>query len=98
MEGAGEGAEVAVTGISGHSLVWGACGGMALQRAGPGAGALVGGIEGGGREALLVGGGREDKRKSLVGAGPLGGPLHSLPSVEACVGAEVVKGQTGSEE
>lgn len=81
---------------------------------------------------------REGRRRSLMGAGPLLGQLHSLPSVEAeremqinkqvitfyvhyvfyvhsmysvvidkdvytanyspCVGAEAVKGQTGSKE
>lgn len=35
------------------------------------------------KEASLVGDGREDRRRSLMGAGPLLGQLHFLPSVEA---------------
>ena len=35
------------------------------------------------KEAALVGDEREGRRRSLMGAGPLLGQLHSLPSVEA---------------
>lgn len=35
------------------------------------------------KEAALVGDEREDRRRSLMGAGPLLGQLHFLPSVEA---------------
>lgn len=35
------------------------------------------------KEAALVGDEREDRRRSLTGAGPLLGQLHFLPSVEA---------------
>lgn len=35
------------------------------------------------KEAALVGDEREDRRRSLMGAGPLLGQLHFLPSAEA---------------
>lgn len=91
-EVAEEGAAVVVTGISVHSLSGAAYGNMALRRAAPGAEALGGGIVVGGREASLVGDEREDMGMSQVGAGLLVGPLRSLPSAEAYVGAGAVKG------
>lgn len=97
-EGAEEGGEAAVTGISVRSLAWAACGDMALQREAPDAEALEEDTVGAETEAALVGDEREGRRRFLTGAGPLLGPLHYLPSVEACVGAEAVKGQTGSKE
>lgn len=98
MEGEEEGVEVAATGISVHSLAGAACGDMARQREAPDAEALEEDTVGAEKEAALVGDEREGRRKSLMGAGPLLGQLHCLPSVEACVGAEAVKGQTGSKE
>lgn len=98
MEGVEEGGEVAVTGIFVHSLAGAACGDMALRREAPDAEALEEDTVGAEKEAALVGDEREGRRRSLMGAGPLLGRLHSLPSVEACVGAEAVKGQTGSKE
>lgn len=98
MEGVEEGEAVAATGISGRSLVGATCGDMALQREAPDAEALEEGTAGAEKEAALVGDEREGRRRSLMGAGPPLGQLHSLPYVEACVGAEAVKGQTGSKE
>lgn len=90
--------EAAATGISVRSLAGAACGDMALQREAPDAEVLEEDIVGAEKEAALVGDEREGRRRYLMGAGPLLGRLHSLPSVEACVGAEAVKGQTGSKE
>lgn len=99
MEVEAEGGEVAATGISVHSLAGAACGDMALQKEAPDAEALEEDTVGAEKEAALVGDEREGRRRrSLMGAGPLLGQLHCLPSVEACVGAEAVKGQTGSKE
>lgn len=98
MEGEEEGGGVVAAGISVHSVAGAAGGGMALQREAPDAEALEEDTVGAEREATLVGGVREGRRRSLMGAGPLLGQLHCLPSVEACVGAEAVKGQTGSKE
>lgn len=98
MEGEEEGVEVAATGISVHSLAGAACEDMALQREAPDAEALEEDTVREEKEAALVGDEREGRRRSLMGAGPLLGQLHFLPSVEACVGVEAVKGQTGSKE
>lgn len=98
MEGEEVGGEVAATGISAHSLAGAACGDMALQREAPDAEALEEDTVRAEKEAALVGDEREGMRRCPLGAGPLLGQLHFLPSVEACVGAEVVKGQTGSKE
>lgn len=92
------GGEAAATGISVHSFAGAACVDMALQREAPDAEALEEDTEGAKKEAALVGDEREGRRRCLMGAGPLLGQLHCLPSVEACVGAEAVKGQTGSKE
>lgn len=93
-----EGVKVAVTGISVRSLAGAACGDMALQREALDAEALEEDTVGAEKEAALVGDVREGRRRSLMGAGPLLGQLHFLPSVEACVGAEAVKGRIGSKE
>lgn len=98
MEGEAEGGGAAATGISVHSLVGAACVDMALQREAPDAEALEEDTVRAETEAALVGDEMEGRRRSLMGAGPLLGQLHFPPSVEACVGAEAVKGQTGSEE
>lgn len=98
MVGEEEGGEAAVAGTAVHSLAAAACGGMALQREAPDAKALEEDTEGAETEAALVGGGTEGTRRSLMGAGPLLGPLHCPPSAEACAGAEAVKGRTGSKE
>lgn len=98
MEGEAEGASAAAAGIAVHSLAVAACGDMALQREAPDAEALEEDIVGAETEAALVGDVTEGKRRFLKGAGPPLGPLHCLPSEEACVGAEAVKGQTGSKE
>lgn len=98
MEEEEEGGEVAATGISAHLFAEAACGDMALQREAPDAEGLEEDTVGAEKEAALVGDEREGRRRSLMGAGPLLGQLHCLPSVEACVGAEAVKGQTGSKE
>lgn len=98
MAGEVEGEEAAATGISVHSLAGAACEDMALQRKAPDAEALEEDIVGAEKEAALVGDEMEGRRRYLKGAGPLLGRLHSLPSVEACVGAEAVKGQIGSKE
>lgn len=98
MEGEEEVGEVAATDISVHSLAGAACGDMALQREAPDAEALEEDTVGAEKEAALVGDEREGRRRSLMGAGPLLGQLHCLPSVEACVDAAAVKGQTGSRE
>lgn len=93
-----EGATAAGAGIAVRSLAVAACGDMALQREAPDAEALEEDIVGAETEAALVGDVMEGRRRFLKGAGPLLGPLHCLPSAEACVGAEAVKGQTGSKE
>lgn len=93
-----EGVMAAVAGIAVRSLAVAACGDMALQKEAPDAEALEEDTVGARTEAALVGDVMEGKRRSLMGAGPLLGPLHCLPSAEACVGAEAVKGQTGSKE
>lgn len=93
-----EGVMAAVAGIAVRSLAVAACGDMALQKEAPDAEALEEDTVGAETEAALVGDVMEGKRRSLMGAGPLLGPLHCLPSAEACVGAEAVKGQTGSKE
>lgn len=98
MEVEEEGGEAAATGISVHSLSGAACGDMALRREAPDAEALEEDTVEGEKEAALVGDEKEGRRRSLMGAGPLLGQLHFLPFVEACVGAEAVKGQTGSKE
>lgn len=98
MEVEEEEGEAAATGISVHLLAGAACGDMALRREAPDAEALEEDTVGAEKEAALVGDEREGRRRSLMGAGPLLGQLHCLPSVEACVGAEAVKGQTGSKE
>lgn len=98
MEGVEEEEAAAATGISVHSLAEETCGDMALRREAPDAEALEEDTVGAEKEAVLVGDEREGRRRSLMGAGPLLGQLHCLPSVEACVGAEAVKGQTGSKE
>lgn len=93
-----EGAEAAAAEIFVHSLAVAACGDMALRREAPDAEALEEDTVGAVKEAALVDDEKEGKRSCLMGAGPLLSPLHCLPSVEACVGAEAVKGQTGSKE
>lgn len=98
MEGEEVVGEAAATGISVHSLAGAACGDMALQREAPDAEALEEDTVRAEKEAALVDDAREGRRRSLMGAGLLLGQLHFLPSVEACVGAEAVKGQTGSKE
>lgn len=98
MEGEEEEGGVAATDIFVRSLAGAACGDMALQREVPDAEALEEDTVRAEMEAALVGDETEGRRRFLMGAGPLLGQLHSLPSVEACVGAEAVKGQTGSEE
>lgn len=98
MEGEEEGGEAAVADTAVHSLAAAACGGMALQREAPDAEALEEDTEGAETEAALVDGGTEGTRRSLMGAGPLLGPLHCPPSAEACAGAEAVKGRIGSKE
>lgn len=98
MEGEEEGEEAAVADTAVRSLAVAACGGMALQREAPDAEALEEDTEGVETEAALVDGGTEGTRRSLMGAGPLLGPLHCPPSAEACAGAEAVKGRTGSKE
>lgn len=81
MEGEEEGGEAAAAGISVRSLAGAACADMALQREDPDAEALEEDIVGAEKEAALVGDEREDRRRSLMGAGPLLGLLHFLPSV-----------------
>lgn len=56
---------------------------LPLQREAPDAEALEEDTAGAEKEAALVDDEREDRRMSLMGAGPLLGQLHSLPSVEA---------------
>lgn len=56
---------------------------LPLQREAPGEEALEEDTVGAEKEAALVGDEREGRRMSLMGAGPLLGQLHSLPSVEA---------------
>lgn len=57
--------------------------GLPLQREAPDAEALEEDTEGAKKEAALVGDEREGRRRCLMGAGPLLGQLHCLPSVEA---------------
>lgn len=54
-----------------------------LQREAPDAEALEEDTVRAAKEAALVGDEREGRRRSLMGAGPLLGRLHCLPSVEA---------------
>lgn len=89
------GAKAAVTCISGHSHAEAAHGDMALRRASPGEGALVGGTAGAWREALLVGDEQLGRRTPQWGAAPLADPPHSPPAAEACADAEAGEGQTG---
>lgn len=56
---------------------------LPLRREAPDAEALEEDTVGAEKEAALVGDEREGRRRSLMGAGPLLGQLHSLPSVEA---------------
>lgn len=56
---------------------------LPLQREAPDAEALEEDTVGAEKEAALVGDEREGRRRSLMGAGPLLGQLHCLPSVEA---------------
>lgn len=81
MEGEEEGGEAAAAGISVHSLAVAACEDMALQREDPDAEALEEDTVGAETEAALVGDEMEDRRRFLMGAGPLLGLLHFLPSV-----------------
>lgn len=57
--------------------------GSPLQREALDAEALEEDTVGAEKEAALVGDVREGRRRSLMGAGPLLGQLHFLPSVEA---------------
>ena len=63
---------------------------LPLRREAPDAEALEEDTAGAEKEAALVGDEREGKRRSLMGAGPLLGQLHSLPSVEAKTRDETV--------
>ncbi len=56
---------------------------LPLQREAPDAEALEEDTVREEKEAVLVGDESEGRRRSLMGAGPLLGQLHSLPSVEA---------------
>lgn len=71
---------------------------LPLRREAPDAEALEEDTVGAVKEAALVDDEREGKRRCLMGAGPLLGQLHCLPSVEARRTESLIVRLTGSED